>query len=170
MWQLIGVTMTAVATSSFRRTLGLYPTRQGFAFAVLEARGLLVAWGFARIDNAPDTAFVARVVGLMKRYSPAVLTVEDGSTTSRGEKVKRRTARAVEIATSRSCDVRPISRAMVRRALGLSADATSHDMAMRTAELFGELVQHLPPKRRLWESEDRRMPLFHAVGLALSAT
>jgi len=168
MRSIIGVTDSP--RPPFRRTIGLYPTRQGFAFAVLEARGLLVAWGFARIDNAPDSAFGARVLELMKRYSPAVVTVEDGSNQARSEKARRRTARIVEIATSRACDVRPISREMVRRALSLSVDATTYDVATRTAELFDELLQHLPPKRRLWESEDRRMPLFHAVGLALGAT
>lgn len=156
--------------SSFRRTLGLYPTRQGFAFAVLEARGLLVAWGFARVGNCQRAAFEARVAALMKRYSPAVVSVEDGSNASRGEKAKLRSVQVIEIAASRACDVRSISRETVRKRLGLPNDATNHDMATRTAELFAELLQHLPPKRRLWESEDRRMSLFNAVGLAFSGT
>ena len=46
--------------------------------------------------------------------------------------------------------------------------ATKHEMAEMLARKYPvELADKLPPKRRAWENEDRRMDIFDAVGLAV---
>ena len=56
----------------------------------------------------------------------------------------------------------------LRVALLGTEKGTKHEMAESLATRFpDELALRLPPKRRPWESEDARMDVFDAVGLAV---
>jgi hypothetical protein len=47
---------------------------------------------------------------------------------------------------------------------------TNYAIASTLLEHFPFLAFALPPKRRIWESEDYRMGIFAAVALALAAS
>jgi hypothetical protein len=56
----------------------------------------------------------------------------------------------------------------VRKAIFADGCGTKHALAEIFAKRFPEeLASRLPPKRRLWMSEDYRMHIFDAVALAL---
>jgi hypothetical protein len=57
------------------------------------------------------------------------------------------------------------SRAAVRACFGLG---TKRQIAEAIAREFPELGPRLPPVRKIWMSEDRRMGIFDAVSLAVS--
>ena len=57
------------------------------------------------------------------------------------------------------------SRAEVRTGFGL---ATKRQIAEAIAREFPELEPRLPPVRKIWMSEDRRMSIFDAVSLAIT--
>jgi hypothetical protein len=80
----------------------------------------------------------------------------------------RQVDRAVGLAHLVNIEPVLVSRGEVRRTVSAAIDATGHDIAVLLAEVFPELRPQLPPKRRLWESEDERMKIFDAVGLAVA--
>ena len=153
----------------YSRILAIDPSTKGFGFALLEGKGRLIDWGLARLYSSRDEEFVARLEAMIDRYRPSAIVVEDVSDTRRGERAKRKIEAAVGYARLR--DVRPTlaSRGEVRSCLGLNDYATKHEAATRIAEIYPEIKSLLPPKRKPWMSEDERMNVFDAVGLAVSA-
>lgn len=151
----------------YHRILAIDPSTKGFGFAVLEGNDRLVDWGVAGLWSKSDEEFLTRLEAMVDRYRPAIIAVEDTSSTRRGERAQRRIEAVVEYAELR--DVHPIlvSRSEVRSSLDLPTDATKHEAAARIAELFPELGTLLPPERKPWQSEDERMNVFDAVALAI---
>ena len=150
------------------RILAIDPSTKGFGFALLEGKGRLIDWGVARLYSNSDEEFVARLDTIIDRYRPSDIVVEDLSHTRRGERAKRRIEAAIGYARLREVHPTLASRGEVRTCLGLGTHATKHEAAIRIVELFPELGMLLPPKRKPWMSEDERMNVFDAVGLAVS--
>ena len=62
-----------------------------------------------------------------------------------------------------------ISGKQVRQLLLGDETGTKQEIAEQLAKQFpDELSSRLPPKRKAWKSEDARMDIFEAVGLALT--
>jgi hypothetical protein len=133
---------------------------------VIESGARLVDWGIARVVPTDGNGFVLRLDAMLAKYRPTVLAVEDTANPRRGETAMRRVDRAVGLARFVSIEPVLVSRGEVRRTLSAAIDATRDDVALLLAGMFPELAPQLPPKRRVWESEDERMKIFDAVGLA----
>jgi Holliday junction resolvasome RuvABC endonuclease subunit len=152
----------------YSRILAIDPSTKGFGFALIEGKGRLIDWGVARLYSSSGEEFLARVETMIDRYRPSGIVVEDLSSTRRGERAKRRIETAIGYARLREVHPSLASRGEVRACLGLGTHATKHETATRITEVFPELEMLLPPKRKPWMSEDERMNVFDAVGLALS--
>src|ERR1700733_1678774 len=96
------------------RILGLDPSTKGFGFAVLEARGRLVDWGVAQLYSKKDEEFLVRVEALVDKYRPAIIGLEDCTSTRRGERARRRIALAMDYARSRRIEAVLVSRDDIR--------------------------------------------------------
>lgn len=154
---------------NYRRVLSIAPCARGFGFAVLEERGLLLDWGVARLHSKSDEEFGARFDALLDKYPPELVVLEDVSAVQRSPRLAATLETAARLASLRDLRVLHVGRGDVRTAVGLSRKATNHEVATVTAELFPELLQHLPPKRQPWQGVDGRMYLFAAAAL-LTAT
>lgn len=152
----------------YARILAIDPSTKGFGFAVLEGRGRLIDWGVAELYSRNDKEFLTRVEAIIDRYSPVVVAVEDVLVNQRrGERAKRRINAVVGYVHLREIHPAIVSFAEVRTLLGLPEDSTKHETAKVLITSFPELESVLPPKRRPWQSEDARMNIFDAVGLAV---
>lgn len=153
----------------YARILGIDPSTRGFGFAVLEANGRLVDWGVAEVYSTNDKEFLNRIEAIIGRYSPAVVAVEDLETnTRRGERAKRRINALVGYAQLRNIQPAILSSSEVRSIFGVSKRTSKYDLATAIVSAFPELEAILPPKRKPWKSEDERMNIFDATGLALA--
>lgn len=72
------------------------------------------------------------------------------------------------LGTSRALAVVRFARADIRRCFALLEARTKPEIAAAIAQHFPELAPRLPPKRKIWMSEDERMSIFDAVSLALT--
>src|SRR5439155_18318798 len=50
----------------------------------------------------------------------------------------------------------------------VGSNENKHQTASRITEQFPELLAILPPKRRIWQSEDYRMSIFDAVAAGIA--
>jgi hypothetical protein len=141
------------------------PTRTGFAFAVLEAPARLVDRG-QRTARPKTGALVRKVDALLSKHYPAVLVLEDITAPgARRRKRARREIRSLErLALKRGVKVQLVSRFAVRDAF--APGKGKYEVAVRLAEIFPELRDRLPWKRKVYMPEDPRMNVFDAVGLA----
>lgn len=151
---------------SDHRILGIAPSKKGFGFAVIEARGLLVSWGVGRLYSWKREEFLQRLDALFDRYEITLLCLEGPTDYSKlGQRRRRLFELGCRLAKHRAIDVSQISRVELSSQLGLDQRASRHTTAIRVAGLFPELAELLPPPRRPWQTEDPRIALFMAVAL-----
>lgn len=149
--------------------LALTPSTHGFGYAVLDQDQHLVDWGVKRVlgkdKNRPS---LAKSEQLMAHYLPSQLVMWKCAGTRRADRIKSLSAEIVTVADRRGIKVSLFSRQQVKSAFGLSEATTKHELAKAVVRLFPEeLSQRLPPKRKLWMSEDVRLDIFDAVALAV---
>ncbi len=149
------------------RTLAIDPTTSGFGFAVLEGSERLVDWGLGRLEKPDDSLFVKRMEKLLDRTAPQVLVLEDMRDSRRGERAIAWARLAEGSAAKRGIRVERISRAEVSERFA-SSGKTRWEVGLAISRFFPVLVPSLPKKRRIWESEDRRMTIFTAASFALT--
>jgi hypothetical protein len=152
-----------------RRAFSVCPSHRGFGFAVFDPKMGLIDWGVARLYSNNDEEFLLRLEALVQRDAATLLVLEDVSDTRQRARARRRIDKAMVFARLRRLRVVRVSRGAACVALDLSERATNHEMATAVAKVFPELIQHLPPRRKLGNSEDERMKLFRAVMLLLFA-
>jgi len=145
--------------------VGIDPTSRGFAFAVLEAPAYLVDWG-ERIVPTGSGTLLRKVDELLAYHQPAVLVVEDAAAKDcRRRKRGREEIRRIERrAKARGVRVARVSRLAVRDTL--ARGKSKYEVALRLAQVFPVLADRLPRRRKPYMSEDQRMNVLDALGLA----
>ena len=149
------------------RTLAIDPTTSGFGFVVLEGSERLVDWGLGRLEKPEDTLFQKRIEKLLDRTAPQVLVLEDMHDSRRGERAIAWARIALKSAAKRGIRVERVGRAEVSERFATSGK-TRWEVGLAISRFFPELAPSLPTKRRIWESEDRRMTIFTAASFALT--
>lgn len=154
------------------RILALAPSAKGLGFAVLEKPAKLVDWGVKPATGNKNVHGLVSADGLLAHYQPAVLVLEDPTAPDvrRAPRIRTLHARLVAVATRRKVKVKLLTRTQVRRTFfGDDAPGTKQAIAEILATQFPEeLGSRLPPKRRLWMSQNYRMDIFDAVALAVA--
>jgi hypothetical protein len=151
------------------RILAVAPLSRGLGYAVMEGPGNLVACGNKAVLRDKNAGALAWVKKFIQFYQPAVLVLPNvnAADTRRAARIKMLHRKIVALAKKHELKVRLISVTRVRKQLLGDAKATKFAVAQTLAEKFPvELGTRLPPKRRPWISEDPRMDIFDAVGLA----
>lgn len=147
------------------RYIGIEATSKGFCFAVIEDTERLIDWGGREVKG--DTSiFIDKLSGLIDRYRPDVLVIEDPAGSRKGKTVQGWLAWAEEYAHERK--IKPVAVSQDEfLAYTARYGSTKHETAARLARLFPELADLVPPPRKTWESEKRRMGIFVALERAL---
>jgi Holliday junction resolvasome RuvABC endonuclease subunit len=156
-----------------KRVLAIDPITRGFGFAVLDGPHSLIDWGLkgtSRWQESREQWCLRQVAELIDFYRPDRVVVEDclDRRSRRGRKSEALIDRIVELAGEHHIPVRRISRTGLRRAFTVERACTKYKIALAIAGRFPELAWRLPPIRKPWMSEDTRMGIFDAVGLALA--
>ncbi len=152
------------------RIVAIAPSTRGFGFAVLEVRETLVDWGVKSVKRDKNAESLAKAEKLIAHYQPGVLVLEDSSAkhSRRSPRIRALSKQIIAMAKTRKIRVALFSREKVMQKCFPDGEGTKHALAEILAKRFPEeLATHLPPKRRPWTSEDARMDIFDAVGLAL---
>jgi hypothetical protein len=153
------------------RLLAVAPSSRGFGFAVLEGKDTLVNWGGREGSGDKNRGTLVKVDKLIVQYQPRVLVLEDDSAkdSRRAPRIRKLTASLVTLARRRKVRVKVFSRKTIKSLFLVDGKGTGHDIARVVAERFPEEIGvYLPPKRRAWDNETRRMDYFKAVALVLA--
>src|ERR1035437_3348775 len=153
------------------RILAVAPLSRGLGYAVMEGPTRLVACGNKAILRNKNAGSLAWVEKFIKFYQPDVLVLSDvtAADTRRAARIKTLHRKIVAWAGKQQLKVRLISVTQVRTQLLGTVKGTKFAVAQTLATKFqAELGTRLPPKRHPWMSEDPRMDIFDAVGLAVA--
>ena len=152
------------------RILAIAPSTRGFGFAVLEMQ-TLVDWGVKSVEGDKNVGSITKVEELIALYQPGVIVLENSSAkhSRRSARIQTLDKQIIAMASICNVGVALFSREHVRQVFFANGQGTKHALAEILAKRFPEeLGLRLPPKRRPWMSEDYRMDIFEAVGLAVT--
>jgi len=158
-------------TSKQFRSLAVSLSSRGFGYAVMEGDNTLILYGKMIINKDKNVRVLAHVRKMIVRNQPDVLVLHDVNAkgTYRDPRIKALAKKVVALAKEHKLKVAKISGIELRGTLLGNENGTKHEMAEFLAKQFpDELASCLPPKRKLWKSEDTRMDIFDAVGLAVT--
>ena len=124
--------------------------------------------GYKSVEGDKNVHSLAKIEKLMKQFLPGILVLPDvnAKESRRMPRIKALHREIIKLAAAQKCKVALISGKSLRNSLLGNAKGTKHEMAEILTRRFPDLATKLPPKRRAWESEDGRMDIFDAVGLA----
>lgn len=151
------------------RVLAVAPLSRGLGYAVMEGPDRIVACGNKAILRDKNAGSLAWINKFIQFYQPDVLVLPDvnAADTRRAARIKTLHRKIVSLANKHQLKVRLISVTQVRAQLLRDKKVTKQAVANMLATKFPVgLASRLPPKRRPWMSEDPRMDIFDAVGLA----
>lgn len=149
--------------------LSIYPSSAGLGYAVFEGASTLIDWGEKRYKHNRNEQCLLAAASYLNLYRPAVLILENykGAGSRRTSRIETLISSLAVLGTEQGVPVRLYSRAAIRETFAESG-RKKHVIARAIAARFPELEPSLPPRRKLWTSEDRRMAIFDAVALALT--
>ena len=153
------------------RILAIAPTTRGFGYAVMEGPSSLIVFSNKSILKNKNARTLVWVEKFIRRYEPAVMVLPavNAADTRRAKRIKQLHQRLIALATQHNLKVKLITGTKVRERLLGQIKGNKQSLAEMLAGLFPiELAPRLPPKRKVWKSEDPRMDIFDAAGLAVA--
>lgn len=150
--------------------LSVYLNTRGFAFIVFEGHLSPFDWGIRETRGTPKNKTCrVRITTVFDRYAPDALVIQDTSEqgTERVRRIRDLNASIAKLANDRGIPVFAYSRENVRRAFEGYGCPNKQSLAELIAKHIPALERYVPPLRKAWMSEDRRMGLFDAAALAL---
>jgi hypothetical protein len=154
--------------SSAELVLVFFPSSRGFGYVVFEGPKSLIDWGVKGVRGPhKNRASLAKVRELLTFYRPDVVVLDgyEHNGSRRAKRIRTLINLMAAHATEERIATASFSRSEVRACFGLT---TKREIAEAIVREFPELEPRLPPVRRIWMSEDRRMNIFDAAALAMT--
>jgi hypothetical protein len=152
-----------------RLVLAVHPTTRGFGFVVFEDRQT-IDWGVKCVCGDKNRKALAKIDELMTWYRPDVIVLEDalGPTSRRAERIRQLHRDVVGLADTRKVPVMQFARSDIRAAFASRKATTRYEIAEAVSRELSDLAPWLPPPKKIWMSEDRRLSIFDAASLGLT--
>jgi hypothetical protein len=145
--------------------LAFYPHARGFSYVVFEGPLSLIDWGMSDIPAKRKTSrCLRRLSVLLDEYRPDAVVIRQlgkGRLATLSEAL-------TELVESRRIVIAAVSRDRIREAFAYLGSPTRYAIVRAIAMRIGVLARYVPPVRKIWNGEDRRMGLFDAAAMALT--
>jgi Holliday junction resolvasome RuvABC endonuclease subunit len=150
--------------------LGIHPTTTGFGWAIFKSPIAPVEWGNATVSPDRNKHALKRIQDLIERYRPSEIVLEqfEGEPARRHSRIRRLYRAIVELSKSHGIEPRILTREAIEQVFAKFEATSRYDIASVIAAHVKEFAHLLPPKRKCWLPEDRRMGLFNAAALAIA--
>jgi hypothetical protein len=144
----------------------VHPIR--FGYVVFEGPDELLDWGarsFRGGVNAVRVPAAEKFGVLLDDFAPSAIVLEKRESPSR--KLSKIIAIVQREARKHHVPVRWVTHRMVKYTFA-GHERNKDEIATVLGERFPELTSRVPPRRRIWQSEDYRMGIFDAAALGLA--
>jgi hypothetical protein len=151
--------------------LAIYPITRGVAFVLMKSPLAPIDWGIKGAAGRDKNAFFLKTVAtLIDLHQPDVILLEDPTSPRlrRAPRIERLTRAVESLAKDQQIDVHRYNRPAVQQCFAQFGARTRYEIAVTIATRVPAFERFLPPKRKLWMSEDARMGIFQAAALALT--
>jgi hypothetical protein len=155
------------------RILALDPHPQRYGYAVLETPTELLDWGvkrrYRKEKSRGESSLCRRLRSLLDVWQPSLLVVTEPLKSTQA-RMRKPLTDVIEETCHRNIPLCCISQQALREAFSDENRVTKYSIASMLLEHFPFLASRLPPRRRIWQSEDYRMSMLDAIALALVAS
>ncbi|MES2188730.1 MAG: hypothetical protein V4454_01300 [Pseudomonadota bacterium] len=151
--------------------LSIYPTKNGYAFALMESALSPHDWGTKAFKQDTTCAkAIESIKELLVRYRPDVLVIGDIKDYGIKKTVRRKRiyTAITAIASTLSIEVAVIKRKGIKSAFAPFGATTKQEIAKVIADKIEAFSFRMPKAREAWQAEDLRMALFDAASRALT--
>jgi hypothetical protein len=152
-----------------KRILAIDLRARSFGFVAFEGPTRLLDYGvrsFRQGVNKVKIPASTKIAALMDQCAPSTVVLKQWTADTNRKRARMREAVARQ-AGLRQIPVRLLPRRVIRNAF-VGDDRNKYTIASALAKQFPELAAKLPPKRKIWQSEDYRMSIFDAVALGVA--
>lgn len=152
------------------RIVAFDPTSRGFGYVCFEGLSKLVDWGHTSVRPRSNEVLMDILAAQIGWYNPQVVVLEDwmSPASRRRKRVKNLLAEITDFVLSAGGEVECYSPQEIAGCFAPDGDITKHEIAEIIADRYPELGPRLPPRRKIWKSEDERTSIFDAAALALT--
>lgn len=150
--------------------MALVPSSRRMGYGVLKEPDDVFEWGVKKYDDSYDDKIVVDAIGLLDKYRPDMLLMEDTTDgeLKRGDAARDAIFHIYAAAMEHEIAVEAVMR-NERDAVFMPRGATTkYEVAAVLGEVFPELSNYVPEPRKLWESEHHHVPMFEAFALILT--
>lgn len=150
--------------------LAVHPTARGMGWVIATSPLTLIDWGVIQAKQDKNATCLRRITQLIDTFSPAVIVLRHaaGSSKKRVKRIQRLITAVMQLARTRNTEIQLVTAKQVSDHFERFGARTREEIAQFLASNIDALASRLPPKRKLWMSEDARLGLFDAVALAVS--
>jgi hypothetical protein len=155
--------------SNEKRVLALDVHPQSLGFVVFEGPNQILSWGIRSFRpgvNVVKTPAREKLLTVLDKFTPSAVVIRERGTARNTKKAKILTTIERQ-ARSQRIPVRFISRGDVNRAF-VGFESNKYEVALALSKQFPALAPRLPPKRKIWQSEDYRMGIFDAAAVGVA--
>lgn len=151
--------------------LALYPFTRGFAFVLFEGKDALIDWGIKEIRGTDKQSRTMQIIrSVIDRVAPDVIVLEDvdARTSRRTPRIRTLHGHLKRFARARQITVACYTKYEVRKHFPNDTIRVNDDLAHAVVRALPVLAPYLPPRRKFYQNEDRRLSLFAAAALGLT--
>jgi hypothetical protein len=149
--------------------LAFYPNARGFSYVVFEGPHSPVDWGMSDLPaKQKERRCLRRFETLMDQFRPDAVVLRRLPCRQRTTCVARAFQALEGLAKKRQVQAISISREKIRERFIFLDSTDRYAIAEVISRQIPPFAPYLPPKRKIWNGEDRRMGLFDAAALALT--
>jgi hypothetical protein len=152
--------------------IGFFPTSRGFGWTAFTGPLSLVDLGVftVRQGQNKNAACLAHLAKILDRLRPETFVIEafDAQHTRRSDRIRRLCLQIVSEVADRGIELAVFSRGDVQATFATVGARTRDDIAEAVARAIPNLRPLLPPRRKVYASEDKRLGLFNAAALVLT--
>lgn len=150
--------------------LAIDPASRGFGYALFEGPQKPMNWGIAEIRFQKNKRSFDRIKKLISFYEPEVVVLEDcfGEGSHRCARVRKFIDQVSDYADLLGIETKKYSRGRIQEVFSIFGAQTKYGIVRKISEWLPVFSSRVPPERKPWMSEDRRMNIFDAVALALT--
>ena len=146
------------------RIFSIYANTMGFGFVVLSDRGEILDYGVVSVRPVCNDVCLKRIKEIISYFQPEILIVEDYERSRKSVRVKNLIKKICEY-KQEGLKIFKYSRAQIRNTFDVFGARNKYEISKKISEIYPQLINKLPEKRRTWEPENYYQGIFDALSL-----
>jgi hypothetical protein len=158
-------------TRRYNLVMAVFPNARGFAYVVFEGPFSPVDWGMSDVSGLYKNQRAIRLIAAaLHRLSPDALILRGLGDVplSRNRRLQSLNEAIESLAETHGITSFKFTRGQIQRSFRFLGSPTRYAIVLAIAKRIPLFEQFVPPIRKIWKNEDRRMGLFDAAALALT--